>query len=71
MRCLRCPHEPVVRPVFHGCEPLGHVRARDKARKALRDVKQRFDKLSDAYLVEAESGGTVITVGHRIQRIKN
>ena len=45
-------------------------RARDKARKALKDVKQRFDKLSDAYLVEADGDGTVITVGHRNKRIK-
>jgi hypothetical protein len=45
-------------------------RARDKAWKALQDVKQRFDKLSDAYLVEADGDGTVITVGHRHKRIK-
>lgn len=46
-------------------------RARKKARQALIDVRQRFDKLCDTYLVEADSGGTVITVGHRIKSIKN
>jgi hypothetical protein len=46
-------------------------RARAKALQALLDVKQRFDKLSDAYLVEADSDGTVITVGHRLKPIKN
>lgn len=45
-------------------------RARERALQALEDVKQRFDKLSDAYLVEADSDGTVITLGHRLQRIK-
>ena len=46
-------------------------RAREKARQALLDVKRRFDNLSDAYLVEADSDGTVITVGHRLKRIKD
>jgi len=45
-------------------------RARDKAKQALQDVKQRFDKLCDAYLVQAEGDGTVITVGHHIKRFK-
>lgn len=44
--------------------------ARKKARQALADVKQRFDKLSDTYLVEADSDGSVITVGHRLKPIK-
>ena len=46
-------------------------RARKKALKALQDVNQRFDKLSDVYLVEAGGDGTVITVGHRLKRIKD
>jgi len=45
-------------------------RAREKARQALQDVNERFDKLCDAYLVQANGDGTVITVGHRAQRIK-
>ncbi len=45
-------------------------RARERALRALEDVKQRFDKLSDAYLVEADGDGTLITVGHRFHRIK-
>lgn len=46
-------------------------RARKRALQALLDVKQRFDKLSDAYLVEAGGDGTVITVGHRLKPIKD
>ena len=46
-------------------------RARKKARQALMDVKQRFDKLCDTYLVEADGDGTVITVGHRTKPIKD
>jgi len=45
-------------------------RAREKAIQALQDVKRRFDKLCDAYLIEADSDGSVITVGHRVKRIK-
>ena len=45
-------------------------RARKKARHALLDVKQRFDKLCDAYLIEADGDGTVITVGHHLKRFK-
>ena len=46
-------------------------RARKKARQALMDVKQRFDKLCDTYLVEADGDGKVITVGHRTKPIKD
>ena len=46
-------------------------RARKRALRALEEVKKRFDKLGDAYLVEAEGDGTVITVGHRNKRIRN
>jgi len=46
-------------------------RARKRARRAVQDVKQRFDKLSDTYLVEADGDGMVITIGHRSRRIKN
>lgn len=45
-------------------------RARECALRALEEVKQRFDKLSDAYLIEADDDGTVITVGHRFKRIR-
>jgi hypothetical protein len=34
-------------------------------------MTQRFDKLSDAYLIEADDSGTTITVGHRVRRLKN
>ena len=46
-------------------------RARKKSRRALMDVKQRFDNLCDTYLVEAGGDGTVITVGHRTKPIKD
>ena len=46
-------------------------RARKKARQALQDVRRRFDKLCDAYLVEAGGDGTVITVGHHLKRFKD
>ena len=46
-------------------------KSRRRVRKALEDVIQRFDKLSDAYLIEADDSGTAITVGHRLQRFKN
>ena len=46
-------------------------RARKQARRAIEDVKQRFDKLCDTYLVESEDDGVVITVGHRSKRVRN
>lgn len=46
-------------------------RSRERARKALEDMSQRFDKLSDTYLVEADDSGTTITVGHRLRRLRN
>lgn len=46
-------------------------RARAKARQALQDVRQRFDKLCDAYLVQTDGDGTIITVGHHLKRFKN
>ena len=46
-------------------------RSRERARKALEDMTQRFDKLSDAYLIEATDSGATITVGHRLRRLKN
>ncbi len=46
-------------------------KSRERARKALEDMTQRFDKLSDAYLVEADDGATTITVGHRVRRLRN
>ena len=45
-------------------------RARKQARRAIEEVKQRFEKLSDAYLVESEADGVVITIGHRSKRVK-
>ena len=45
--------------------------SRKRVRKALEDVTSRFDKLSDAYLIEADGGDTAITVGHRLRRFKN
>ena len=46
-------------------------RSRERARKALEDMTRRFDKLSDAYLVEADDSGQTITVGHRMRRLRN
>lgn len=46
-------------------------RARKKARRALEEVERRFEKLCDAYLVESDDGGTVITIGHRNKRLRN
>jgi hypothetical protein len=46
-------------------------RARKQARRALEEVKQRFEKLCDTYLVESEADGVVITVGHRSKRVRN
>lgn len=46
-------------------------RARRRARKALLDVAQRFDKLCDAYLVESDSDGKVVTVGHRYKGLRS
>ena len=46
-------------------------RARKQARRAIEEVMQRFEKLSDAYLVESETDGVVITIGHRSKRLKN
>ena len=46
-------------------------RARRQARKALEEVGRRFEKQCDAYLVEAEDSGTVITIGHQNKRLRN
>lgn len=46
-------------------------RARNQALKALGEVVHRFDKLCDTYLVESEDDGTVITIGHRDQRLRH
>jgi len=46
-------------------------RARNQALRALEEVTQRFEKLSDTYLVESEDDGTVITIGHRDKRLRN
>ena len=44
--------------------------SRKRVLKALEDITSRFDKLSDAYLIEADDGGTTITVGHRLRRFR-
>jgi hypothetical protein len=44
----------------------GHTRARQELQEAL----ARFDKLRDAYLVEAKDSGEVVTLGYRDERIK-
>jgi len=46
-------------------------RSRRQARKALEELSRRFEKQCDAYLVESEDSGTVITVGHRKKRLRN
>ena len=46
-------------------------RARERARSALTDALDRFDKLSDTYLVEANDGTSVVTVGHRTERLRH
>lgn len=46
-------------------------KSRKRARRALDEVIQRFDKLSDAYVIEADDNSTAITVGHRLRRFKN
>ena len=45
-------------------------RARETARAALHDTLARFDHLDDAYLIESADTGMVITVGHRISRMR-
>lgn len=45
-------------------------KARQRAQLALKDALQNFDKLGNAYLIEANDSGAVITVGHRHERIR-
>lgn len=45
--------------------------SRRQVRKALEDALQRFDKLGDAYLVEAGDSGIAITIGHLTHRLKH
>jgi hypothetical protein len=45
--------------------------SKKKARKALEDLINRFDKLSDIYVVEADGCSTTITVGHHLKRFKS
>jgi hypothetical protein len=45
--------------------------SRKNVKKALEDVINRFDKLSDVYLVEADDYSTTVTVGHHLKRFKN
>jgi hypothetical protein len=41
-----------------------------RAKDELREVLARFDKLRDAFLVEANDSGQVVTIGYRYQRVK-
>jgi hypothetical protein len=52
-------------PTTSGTVVFLDARARERAREALADALSRFDKLADAYLVEAAEDGAVVTVGHR------
>jgi len=53
-------------PASRGICKKGHNRAEQE----LRDALARIGKYRDAYLVEANDSGTVVTVGYRTQRIK-
>jgi len=44
--------------------------SRRKALSALKDALQRFDKVSNTYVITAASDGRAITVGHRTKRIR-
>lgn len=46
-------------------------RARDRARAALSETLDRFDKLSHAYLVEARDSGAIVTTGYRCERLRD
>lgn len=46
-------------------------KSRRQALRALKDTLQRFEKISDAYMVTAGDDGQAITVGHRDQRIRH
>ena len=46
-------------------------RGRQRVRQALVDALTRFDKLEDAYLIEANDTSTVVTVGHRTRRLRH
>jgi len=45
-------------------------RGQQRAQHELRQALARFDKLRDAYLVEANDSGQVVTIGYRDTRIK-
>jgi prepilin-type processing-associated H-X9-DG protein len=45
-------------------------KGQERARQELRLALSRFDKLRDAYLVEANDSGAVVTIGYRFERIK-
>ena len=44
--------------------------SRRKALRALKDTLQRFDKVSDTYVITSADDGRAITVGHRTKRIR-
>lgn len=45
-------------------------KGQQRARQELREALARFDKLREAYVVEANDSGQVITIGYRYERIK-
>lgn len=46
-------------------------RSRDKARAALAEALQRFEKLSQVYVVEASDSGELVTIAYRYKRLRN
>jgi prepilin-type processing-associated H-X9-DG protein len=46
------------------------AKGKERAKRELCQVLARFDKLRDAYLVEANDSGQVVTLGYRDERIK-
>lgn len=46
-------------------------RARRRAYRALKDVMDRFEKVSQTYVIESADNGQLITAGHRFDRLRN
>jgi hypothetical protein len=45
-------------------------KGQQRAEQELREALARFDKLRDAYLVEANDSSHVVTIGYRYERIR-
>lgn len=45
-------------------------RARERAKRDIKDLLARFDKLEDTYLVAANDTGSIVTAGHRRHRVR-